>query len=48
VGLPSKDTGKDHMRRLKGMLEAAMDVYTFMVTLARQHRNVAADAQWKE
>ncbi|XP_068445506.1 uncharacterized protein [Clinocottus analis] len=30
VGLPSNDTGRDHMRRLKGMLEAAMDVYTFM------------------
>ncbi|XP_068583671.1 uncharacterized protein [Cebidichthys violaceus] len=30
VGLPSKDTGRDHMRRLKGMLEATMDVYTFM------------------
>lgn len=31
VGLPSTDTGRDHMRRLKGMLEAMMDVYTFMV-----------------
>ncbi|XP_078131792.1 uncharacterized protein LOC144534036 isoform X1 [Sander vitreus] len=30
VGLPSNDTGRDHMRRLKGMLEATMDVYTFM------------------
>ncbi|XP_067354741.1 uncharacterized protein [Channa argus] len=30
VGLQSADTGKDHMRRLKGMLEATMDVYTFM------------------
>uniref|UniRef100_UPI0037E999B6 uncharacterized protein n=1 Tax=Semicossyphus pulcher TaxID=241346 RepID=UPI0037E999B6 len=30
VGLPSTDTGKDHLRRLKGMLEATMDVYTFM------------------
>ncbi|XP_042340404.1 uncharacterized protein LOC121941643 [Plectropomus leopardus] len=30
VGLPSKDTGKDHMRRLKEMLEATMDVYSFM------------------
>ncbi|XP_051242522.1 uncharacterized protein mslnb isoform X50 [Dicentrarchus labrax] len=30
VGLPSTDTGRDHMRRLKGMLEATMDVYTFM------------------
>ena len=31
VGLPSTDTGRDHMRRLKGMLEATMDMYTFMV-----------------
>ncbi|XP_029355460.1 uncharacterized protein mslnb [Echeneis naucrates] len=30
VGLPSTDTGRDHMRRLKGMLGATMDVYTFM------------------
>ncbi|XP_023262765.1 uncharacterized protein LOC111655549 [Seriola lalandi dorsalis] len=30
VGLPSTDTGREHMRRLKGMLEATMDVYTFM------------------
>lgn len=30
VGLSSTDTGRDHMRRLKGMLEATMDVYTFM------------------
>ncbi|PWA32548.1 hypothetical protein CCH79_00015043, partial [Gambusia affinis] len=30
VGLPSTDTGKDHMQRLKVMLEATMDVYTFM------------------
>ncbi|MED6255604.1 hypothetical protein ATANTOWER_011869, partial [Ataeniobius toweri] len=30
VGLPSTDTGKDHMHRLKAMLEGAMDVYTFM------------------
>ncbi|XP_050926437.1 uncharacterized protein mslnb isoform X45 [Lates calcarifer] len=30
VGLPATDTGGDHMRRLKGMLEATMDVYTFM------------------
>ncbi|XP_039670200.1 uncharacterized protein LOC120567316 [Perca fluviatilis] len=30
VGLPSNDTGRDHMQRLKGMLEATMDVYTFM------------------
>ncbi|KAM9770399.1 uncharacterized protein mslnb [Menidia menidia] len=30
VGLPANDTGKEHMRRLKGMLEATMDVYSFM------------------
>ncbi|XP_029906846.1 uncharacterized protein LOC115358879 [Myripristis murdjan] len=30
VGLPSTDTGKDHMRRLKGMIDASLDVYTFM------------------
>ncbi|KAM9857099.1 uncharacterized protein ACBR49_000773 isoform 2-T2 [Aulostomus maculatus] len=30
VGLPSTDSGKDHMQNLKGMLEASMDVYTFM------------------
>ncbi|KAK2817326.1 hypothetical protein Q5P01_025517 [Channa striata] len=30
VGLQSTDTGKDHMRRLKGTLQATMDVYTFM------------------
>ncbi|XP_041790221.1 uncharacterized protein LOC121604710 [Chelmon rostratus] len=30
VGLPSTDTGRDHMQRLKAMLEATMDVYTFM------------------
>ncbi|XP_008296599.1 uncharacterized protein LOC103369623 [Stegastes partitus] len=30
VGLPSADTGPDHMRRLKAMLEATMDMYTFM------------------
>ncbi|XP_028270757.1 uncharacterized protein mslnb isoform X2 [Parambassis ranga] len=30
VGLPSTDTGADHLRRLKGMLEAMMDLYTFM------------------
>ncbi|XP_027138442.1 uncharacterized protein LOC104926860 [Larimichthys crocea] len=30
VGLPSTDKGRDHMQRLKGMLEATMDVYTFM------------------
>ncbi|XP_044043889.1 uncharacterized protein LOC122872151 [Siniperca chuatsi] len=30
VGLPSTDTGRDYMQRLKGMLEATMDVYTFM------------------
>ncbi|XP_038142792.1 uncharacterized protein mslnb isoform X3 [Cyprinodon tularosa] len=30
VGLPSGDTEKGHMHRLKAMLEAMMDVYTFM------------------
>ncbi|XP_027874234.1 uncharacterized protein mslnb isoform X11 [Xiphophorus couchianus] len=30
VGLLSTDTGKDHMQRLKVILEATMDVYTFM------------------
>ncbi|KAM4595296.1 uncharacterized protein mslnb isoform 2-T2 [Fundulus diaphanus] len=30
VGLPPTDTGKDHMRRLKAILEGTMDVYTFM------------------
>ncbi|XP_071382779.1 uncharacterized protein mslnb [Centroberyx affinis] len=30
VGLPPTDTGKDHMRRLKGLIEASLDVYTFM------------------
>ncbi|KAA8595275.1 hypothetical protein FQN60_012410, partial [Etheostoma spectabile] len=30
VGLPSNETGNNHMRRLKGMLQATMDVYTFM------------------
>ncbi|XP_029982549.1 uncharacterized protein mslnb [Sphaeramia orbicularis] len=30
VGLQSTDTGRDHMRRLKQILEALMDVYTFM------------------
>lgn len=37
VGLPSTDTGRDHMHRLKQILEAMMDVYTFMV---RKDRNV--------
>lgn len=31
VGLPSTDTGRDHIQRLKQILEATMDVYTFMV-----------------
>lgn len=31
VGLPSTDTGRDHIHRLKQILEATMDVYTFMV-----------------
>ncbi|XP_028290266.1 uncharacterized protein mslnb [Gouania willdenowi] len=30
VGLPSTDTGTDHLRRLKEILEATMDIYTFM------------------
>ncbi|XP_035993294.1 uncharacterized protein mslnb isoform X3 [Fundulus heteroclitus] len=30
VGLPPTDTGKDHVRRLKAILEGTMDVYTFM------------------
>ncbi|KAG7485756.1 hypothetical protein JOB18_017770 [Solea senegalensis] len=30
VGLSGGDTGRDHMKRLKGVLEATMDVYTFM------------------
>ncbi|XP_034044640.1 uncharacterized protein mslnb [Thalassophryne amazonica] len=32
VGLPSTDTGRDHMRRLKGIIEASMDVYSFMTS----------------
>lgn len=31
VGLPSTDTGRGHIHRLKQILEATMDVYTFMV-----------------
>ncbi|KAM4603311.1 uncharacterized protein ACJ7VT_018025 [Polymixia lowei] len=30
VGLPPTDTGKDHMMRLKGIIEASLDVYSFM------------------
>ncbi|KAI3353425.1 hypothetical protein L3Q82_019952, partial [Scortum barcoo] len=30
VGLPSNDTGKDHVQRLKEILQATMDIYTFM------------------
>eukprot|EP00066_Takifugu_rubripes_P021872 XP_011611138.1 PREDICTED: uncharacterized protein LOC101074515 [Takifugu rubripes] len=30
VGLPPTDVGRDHIHRLKQILEAAMDVYTFM------------------
>ncbi|TNM85313.1 hypothetical protein fugu_007584 [Takifugu bimaculatus] len=30
VGLPPTDAGRDHIHRLKQILEAAMDVYTFM------------------
>lgn len=37
------------MRRLKGMLEATMDVYTFMVRAQSYHnRNVSADTQQEE
>ncbi|XP_049576816.1 uncharacterized protein [Syngnathus scovelli] len=35
VGSPASNTGRDHMRNLKAMLEAAMDVYTFMRSSAR-------------
>lgn len=31
AGLPPTDAGRDHIHRLKQILEAAMDVYTFMV-----------------
>ncbi|KAF6736458.1 hypothetical protein FQA47_009227 [Oryzias melastigma] len=30
VGLPPTDTGRDHMHRLKRVLEGTMDIYTFM------------------
>ncbi|XP_015820458.1 uncharacterized protein [Nothobranchius furzeri] len=30
VGLPSTDTGKDHIQKLKALLGATMDLYTFM------------------
>ncbi|XP_051940160.1 uncharacterized protein LOC127613259 isoform X1 [Hippocampus zosterae] len=30
VGSPASNTGRDHMRTLKTMLEAAIDIYTFM------------------
>ncbi|RVE75916.1 hypothetical protein OJAV_G00003550 [Oryzias javanicus] len=30
VGLPPTDTGRDHMHRLKRILEGTMDIYTFM------------------
>ncbi|XP_036067826.1 uncharacterized protein LOC118598760 [Oryzias melastigma] len=30
AGLPSTDSGSDHMQKLKGVLEATMDVYSFM------------------
>ncbi|KAM3623866.1 uncharacterized protein V6R79_016463 [Siganus canaliculatus] len=30
VGLPSTDNGREHMLKLKGMLEATMDVYTLL------------------
>ncbi|XP_053713635.1 uncharacterized protein LOC128754785 isoform X2 [Synchiropus splendidus] len=32
VGLPSTDTKKEHVRALKDLLEATMDLYTFMRT----------------
>ncbi|XP_077426676.1 uncharacterized protein LOC144055006 [Vanacampus margaritifer] len=35
VGSPASNTGKDHMRNLKAILEAAMDLYTFMRSSAR-------------
>ncbi|XP_061534693.1 uncharacterized protein LOC133403640 [Phycodurus eques] len=35
VGSPASNTGRDHVRNLKGMLEAAIDVYTFMRSSAR-------------
>ena len=31
VGLPAHDTGKEHMQRLKAIMEATLDLYTFMV-----------------
>ncbi|XP_023814448.1 uncharacterized protein LOC110013628 [Oryzias latipes] len=30
AGLPLTDSGRDHLQRLKGILEATMDVYSFM------------------
>nr|XP_057946646.1 uncharacterized protein LOC131140343 isoform X1 [Doryrhamphus excisus] len=36
VGLPASDTGQDHMQNLKEMLEAAMDVFTFMRSSASE------------
>ncbi|KAJ3615290.1 hypothetical protein NHX12_018858, partial [Muraenolepis orangiensis] len=30
VGLPSSDTGKEHMERLKAITEATLDLYTFL------------------
>ncbi|KAL6111018.1 mslnl [Pungitius sinensis] len=35
VGLPPRDAGADHVRRLRGMLAGAMDVYTFMRSSAK-------------
>ena len=31
VGLPANDTGKEHVQRLKAIMEATLDLYTFMV-----------------
>ncbi|CAL8285764.1 unnamed protein product [Arctogadus glacialis] len=30
VGLPANDTGKEHVQRLKAIMEATLDLYTFM------------------
>lgn len=37
VGSPASNTGRDHMQNLKAMLEAAIDIYTFMVGLAHDY-----------
>ncbi|XP_061736319.1 uncharacterized protein LOC133538652 isoform X1 [Nerophis ophidion] len=36
VGLPASDTGRDHLQNVKGMLEAAMDMFTFMRSSAER------------